>query len=277
MVRKLNLSDNNAMILASKLKSVNVLAPGVKVTASQAYCIDVAGVLNGPDIRRLMKDQGFLEILDATAAVAWDAVRALFKHVLYKNRSPEYANFIANLMESFDAFEVHMSLKIHMLHSEETMYDSSTAVTTSESSITDSTKDKETKYDSSTDVTTDESSSTVSTEGEESKYDSSTNVTTRKSPVTDSTTDMNKGAGPTPPMDSANEYEMNQRRYYDEANRRLEANIQSLLNQTGLSEVKRTDLSDVLALLYKANASTDSRIKKFAYDTAFQAIIEALN
>ncbi|XP_017488810.1 PREDICTED: uncharacterized protein LOC108377054, partial [Rhagoletis zephyria] len=150
LVRKLNLSHNHAMILASELKSVNVLAQGVKVTAykhrqdpfmpyfklsedgTQAYCIDVAGVLNGPDIRRLMKDQGFLEILDGTAAVAWDAVRALIKHVLCTNLSPEYAIFIANLMESFDAFDVHMSLKIHMLHSHFDFYEQQRSTETDE-------------------------------------------------------------------------------------------------------------------------------------------------
>ncbi|XP_036336251.1 uncharacterized protein LOC118746511 [Rhagoletis pomonella] len=108
---------------------------------------------------------------------------------------------------STPASDMNFAIKFSCTHaSEGTIYDSSTAVTTSESSITDSTKDEGTKYDSST------------------------AVTTSISPVTDSTT----------------EYEMNQRRYYDEANRRLEANIQSLLNQTGLSEVKRTDLSDVV-------------------------------
>lgn len=64
IVRKLNLSHNNAMILASELNSVHVLAPGVKITAykhrqdpfmpyftlsedaTYAYCIDIPGLMN---------------------------------------------------------------------------------------------------------------------------------------------------------------------------------------------------------------------------------------
>lgn len=47
---------------------------------------------------------------------AWDAIRAVIENVLTKNRTADYRIFIENMMQSFDALEVHMSLKIHILH-----------------------------------------------------------------------------------------------------------------------------------------------------------------
>lgn len=62
-------------------------------------------------------------MLDENASNTWDSIRAVIENVLCKNRSPHYRGFIDNMMQSFDTFDVHMSLKIHMLHAHFDFYE----------------------------------------------------------------------------------------------------------------------------------------------------------
>lgn len=71
-------------------------------------------------------------MLNEEAANAWDAIRAVIKNVLCKNRSPHYRIFISNLMQALDAFDVHMSLKIHMLHAHFEFYEQQLSTETDE-------------------------------------------------------------------------------------------------------------------------------------------------
>lgn len=71
-------------------------------------------------------------MLDGAAANAWDALRAVIENVLCKKRSPYYRIFIRNLMQAFESFDVHMSLKVHMLHAHYDFYEQQLSTETDE-------------------------------------------------------------------------------------------------------------------------------------------------
>lgn len=74
------------------------------------------GVLNGPDIRRLLNDNEFTESLVEEENVAWDNLKAVLNHVLGINRSEQWRIITENMLESFNKMGVNMSLKVHFLH-----------------------------------------------------------------------------------------------------------------------------------------------------------------
>ncbi|XP_055307618.1 uncharacterized protein LOC129571793 [Sitodiplosis mosellana] len=74
------------------------------------------GVVNGPDIRKLIKDERFDAILKPSQRRAWSAVKKVIKGYLGKHRSPEYDTEITEMLGYFSKIGVNMSLKIHFLH-----------------------------------------------------------------------------------------------------------------------------------------------------------------
>lgn len=84
----------------------------------QNYFFDtIAGIFNGPDIRKLMKNTQFDEYLSDDEALAWDGVKAVIENVLGKRRAENYKVLVDDLMTSFKNIGVHMSLKIHFMNS----------------------------------------------------------------------------------------------------------------------------------------------------------------
>lgn len=74
------------------------------------------GVLNGPDIRRLIKSASFDDSLDINAKAAWDAVKRVIAGVLGKHRAENLETIVHEMLAGFELIGVHMSLKIHFLH-----------------------------------------------------------------------------------------------------------------------------------------------------------------
>lgn len=74
------------------------------------------GVVNGPDIRKLMKDQRFDNILKPMQLRAWNSVKKVIRGFLGNHRSPDYLEDVNEMLGLFDAIGVNMSLKIHLLH-----------------------------------------------------------------------------------------------------------------------------------------------------------------
>lgn len=70
-------------------------------------------MLNGPDIRNLMKNESFDNVLNANEKKAWRSVKEVIEGFLGKHRSMEYQR---SVLEILDAFEKIKSLKIHFLH-----------------------------------------------------------------------------------------------------------------------------------------------------------------
>lgn len=74
------------------------------------------GVLNGPDIRKLMKNASFEAVLDPPDLDAWQAIKDVSNSVLGKKRAINYKERVEKMMIAFELIGVHMSLKIHFLH-----------------------------------------------------------------------------------------------------------------------------------------------------------------
>ena len=76
-----------------------------------------AGVFDGPQIRELMKDSSFDEILTGNEKTAWVSFKNVCINFLGKRRSQDYKEMVGVLMQSFQALVARMSIKMHFLHS----------------------------------------------------------------------------------------------------------------------------------------------------------------
>lgn len=75
-----------------------------------------SGVLNGPDIRKLMKTQSFDAELTGYELIGWNAIKRVIKGFLGNNRSNTYKMDVTEMLYAFEKLGVNMSLKIHFLH-----------------------------------------------------------------------------------------------------------------------------------------------------------------
>lgn len=128
IVRKLKLSKNNAMVLASELKSVNILAPGVKVTsyknrqepympyfmlsedATYAYCQDIPGLMNEMGISNYNPTRWRL-FIDAST-------RSLKVVLLFEDSSlkPVPLMYAIGMKESYDTMQLILDRIIYDEH-----------------------------------------------------------------------------------------------------------------------------------------------------------------
>lgn len=63
-----------------------------------------------------MKSKEFDEVLSDQESIGWDCIKAVINNFLGKHRSENYRVLIADMLDSFEALNIHMSLKIHFLH-----------------------------------------------------------------------------------------------------------------------------------------------------------------
>lgn len=69
----------------------------------------------GPQIRKLFKDTSFDSKLSRTELAAWTAFKNLDKGFLGNKKNRNYKTLVSELLRSYKAQNVHVSLKIHML------------------------------------------------------------------------------------------------------------------------------------------------------------------
>lgn len=75
------------------------------------------GVFAGPEIKKILKDEKFPKLLSPIEAAAWNSFRLVVENFLGNNKSPNYKDIVEDLVKNYEAMGVHMSLKIHFLHS----------------------------------------------------------------------------------------------------------------------------------------------------------------
>jgi len=75
------------------------------------------GVFNGPQIRKLLKDDVFRSKLNKNELSAWLAFDAVVHGFLGNYRDPNYVQLVENLLCAYQKMGCRMSLKIHFLHS----------------------------------------------------------------------------------------------------------------------------------------------------------------
>ena len=75
------------------------------------------GIFVGPQIREVLKDTDFEELLNLKELRAWEAFKSVCSWVLGNTRVPDYQACIEKLLKSYEDMESRMPLKIHFLHS----------------------------------------------------------------------------------------------------------------------------------------------------------------
>lgn len=85
--------------------------PGVSIQKLRA------GVLNGPQIRTLIKDPTFVNSMEQVEANAWQAFVLVCQNFLGNIRADNSAQLVGHMLECFRALGCRMSIKVHYLHS----------------------------------------------------------------------------------------------------------------------------------------------------------------
>ena len=75
------------------------------------------GIFIGPQIKKLMTDEHFQDILGVSEKDAWIAFKSVVTNFLGNKKSPDYVNIVQNCIETYKKLGCNMSLKIHLLDS----------------------------------------------------------------------------------------------------------------------------------------------------------------
>lgn len=75
------------------------------------------GVFIGPQIREVIKDSHFDELLQGAERCAWAAFKNVVANFLGNYKAPNYVEEVDNLLQAYKSMKCNMSLKIHFLHS----------------------------------------------------------------------------------------------------------------------------------------------------------------
>ncbi|XP_054742067.1 uncharacterized protein LOC129247141 [Anastrepha obliqua] len=75
------------------------------------------GILVGPQIRKLMRDEKFTSKLSAVERRAWESFKSLCEKFLGNKKSSDYVEVVKEFLSAYEKMECNMSIKIHFLHS----------------------------------------------------------------------------------------------------------------------------------------------------------------
>ena len=75
------------------------------------------GIFVGPQIKQLMMDPAFDESLDPVEIKAWTSFKLVCLNFLGNNRASNYVDIVEAILQAYEEINVHMSLKIHFMHS----------------------------------------------------------------------------------------------------------------------------------------------------------------
>lgn len=76
-----------------------------------------AGIFDGPQIRKLIKDENFLSHMTEVEAAAWSSFTAVVKGFLGRKKVNNYQELVKAMLNDFQALGTRMSIKIHYLFS----------------------------------------------------------------------------------------------------------------------------------------------------------------
>ena len=71
----------------------------------------------GPQIRALIRDGKFEDLLSQIEKSAWKSFKSVVKDVLGNRKTPNYREIVGELLQSYQDMGCNMSLKIHFLES----------------------------------------------------------------------------------------------------------------------------------------------------------------
>jgi len=108
-------------LMKNFVKALDKTEPAFKYLCDKFPQLSIAkvseGIFVGPDIKKLLKDERFDEILDNTAKIAWLAFKSVVSNFLGNHKSSNYVQVVNNLLQCYKEMGCNMSLKIHFLHS----------------------------------------------------------------------------------------------------------------------------------------------------------------
>lgn len=76
----------------------------------------ISGVFNGPQIKKLLKKEEFVSLLNPVKKGAWKAFVGVIQNFLGNKRSENYQEIVKEMISAYHEMGVNMSLKIHFLH-----------------------------------------------------------------------------------------------------------------------------------------------------------------
>ena len=75
------------------------------------------GILVGPQIRGLIRDGKFEDLLSQIEKSAWKSFKSVVQNFLGNHKAPNYREIVGELLRSYQDMGCNMSLKIHFLDS----------------------------------------------------------------------------------------------------------------------------------------------------------------
>jgi len=75
------------------------------------------GILDGSQIRELLKDKEFEKRMTKKEKAAWQSFREVTKKFLGNTKDPNYVSIVDKMVKNFKNMGCLMNLKIHFLHS----------------------------------------------------------------------------------------------------------------------------------------------------------------
>ena len=75
------------------------------------------GIFDGPDIRKMMKDNDFPQTMTAVERTAWCAFVDVLKHFLGNHKSENYVEVVEEMLTAYKELQCNMSIKVHFLFS----------------------------------------------------------------------------------------------------------------------------------------------------------------
>jgi len=75
------------------------------------------GVFDGSQIRKMLRDDSFIEHMNDTEKATWDSFKGTVKNFLGNKKSENYKEIVAEMVENFRVLGCNMNLKLHFLDS----------------------------------------------------------------------------------------------------------------------------------------------------------------
>ena len=75
-----------------------------------------AGILDGPQIRQLIKDNAFVHSMNEVERKAWTSFVAVIRNFLGKRKAENYVVLVNEMLNSFRSLGCNMSIKVHYLY-----------------------------------------------------------------------------------------------------------------------------------------------------------------
>ena len=75
------------------------------------------GIFNGPDIRKMTKDDHFVQTMTDVESRAWNGFRNVIDNFLGNHRSANYVEVVEEMLDAYKELNCNMSIKVHFLFS----------------------------------------------------------------------------------------------------------------------------------------------------------------